>query len=72
METKISPATQLSKKQMNNVKGGNNIERYQCHVTFSDGKKLWYNVEATDVTDAANYVLTADGDVCADCAVIVL
>ena len=54
METKISPATQLSKKQMNNVKGGNNIERYQCHVTFSDGKKLWYNVEATDVTDAAN------------------
>lgn len=72
MGTKISPAAQLSKKQMNAVNGGLNVERYQCHVSFSDGRKIWYNVEATDVTDATNFVLTEDGAVGADCALIVL
>lgn len=71
METKISPETQLSKKQMNAVKGGNNIERYQCHVTFSDGRKIWYNVEARDVVDASDFVLSRPGAVSADCGLIV-
>lgn len=72
MGTKISPAAQLSKKQMNAVKGGLNVERYQCHVTFSDGRKVWYNVEATDATDARNYVLTKPGAVGAECAQITI
>lgn len=72
METKISPATQLSKKQMNAVKGGLNVERYQCHVSFSDGRKIWYNVEATDATDARNYVLTKPGAIGAECSQIAM
>ncbi len=67
MGTKISPATQLSKKQMNAIKGGNGFEEYQCHVTLSDGRKVWWKVEAPDVTDAKDYVLSQEGIVAADC-----
>lgn len=62
METKISPATQLSKKQMNAVKGGNNdLTKFECVAFFPDGTKDTYHVYAPGHGEAADQVHNATG-----------
>lgn len=65
METKISPATQLSKKQMNAVKGGNNVEAFECVAFLADGEKQTYKVDAVDHYAAADkiHAITGAGQV---------
>lgn len=66
METKISPATQLSKKQMNAVKGGNNdLTKFECVAFLPDGTKQTYPVYAPGHVEAADAVheLTGAGQV---------
>lgn len=72
MKTKNYHVSPLSKKQMNDVRGGYDGPRYQCLVTFQNGKDIYYNVEAPDATFAKDVVLTEPGAVDADCYLIQL
>lgn len=70
METKNCPVTQLSKKQMNGVKGGYDGPRYQCLTLYEDGHDIYISVEAPNAADARDFVLTQPGVVETNCELI--